>query len=164
MYSRTRTSRRTLQNNNGLNYRIQWLHVEIQPAGHFFIVVFRKQILKTSLWEFYREREQQSSYGFKKGLHIFHTHAHSFNQNTKETSELSKQEKGKWEVRISAVVFADVRVQVAWSLIHTSEISTSTSTSKNARHTHAQKWFGSWMTDSARAYAWRLCSCLCLSH
>ena len=30
--------------------------------------------------------------------------------------------------------------------------------------THAQKWFGSWMADSARAYAWRLCLCLCLSH
>ena len=41
-------------------------------------------------------------------------------------------------------------------LVHTSEISTSTSksTSTNARHTHAQKWFGSWITDSARAYAY----------
>ena len=48
------------------------------------------------------------------------------------------------------------------SLVHNSEISTSTST--NARHTHAHKWLGSWMTDSARAYAWRLCMRLCLSH
>ena len=36
----------------------------------------------------------------------------------------------------------------AW-LTHYSEISTNTST--NVRHTHAQKWLGSWMTDSARA-------------
>ena len=41
------------------------------------------------------------------------------------------------------------------SPVHTSEISTSTST--NSRHTHAQKWFGSWMTDSARVYPWHLC-------
>ena len=47
-------------------------------------------------------------------------------------------------------------------LVHTGEISTSTST--KARHTHAHTWLGSWMTDSARAYAWRLCLCVCLSH
>ena len=49
-------------------------------------------------------------------------------------------------------------------LVHIGEISTSTSTSTNARHTHAHTWLGSWMTDSARAYAWRLCLWVCLSH
>ena len=34
-------------------------------------------------------------------------------QNKKETNELYKEEKGKWEVRISAAVFADVHVLVA---------------------------------------------------
>ena len=33
-------------------------------------------------------------------------------QNKRETNELHKQEKGKWEVRISATVFAEVRVLV----------------------------------------------------
>ena len=61
------------------------------------------------------------------------------------------------------VVDVDVLPNFTWiledlSLVHTSAVSTST----NARHTHAQKWFGSWMTDSMRAYAWRLC--MCLSH
>ena len=36
-------------------------------------------------------------------------------------------------------------VNEALSLVHTSEISTSTST--NARHTHAQKWFGFFVDD-----------------
>ena len=36
------------------------------------------------------------------------------------------------------------------------EISISISTITSARHTHARKWFGSWMIDSARAYAWHL--------
>ena len=48
------------------------------------------------------------------------------------------------------------------SLVHTSEISTSTSTSTNVRHRHAQKWLGSWMSDTACKYAWGLCLCLCL--
>ena len=46
------------------------------------------------------------------------------------------------------------------SLVHTNGISTSTS--PNARHTHAQHQSSTNQTISARAYAWRLC--LCLSH
>ena len=57
------------------------------------------------------------------------------------------------------VVNADV---IQLSLVHTSEISKSTST--NSWHTHAQKSLGSWMTNSERAYAWRFYLCLCLSH
>ena len=34
-------------------------------------------------------------------------------QNTNERDEFYKQEKGKWEVRISTAVFADIRVLVA---------------------------------------------------
>ena len=49
----------------------------------------------------------------------------------------------------------DWRHSVPLSLVHTSEITTSTST--NVRHTHVPN-------DSARAYACLLCLCLCLSH
>ena len=44
------------------------------------------------------------------------------------------------------------------SLVHTSEISTST----NARHAHAQNQSSTNQTISARTYTWHLC--LCLSH
>ena len=48
------------------------------------------------------------------------------------------------------------------SLVHTSEINTSTST--NARHAHEQNQSSTNQAISARAYAWRLGLYLCISH
>ena len=71
-----------------------------------------------------------------------------------------------WNTKLSFCILCGFLLQTftsqphAISLVHTSEMSTST----NARHTHAQKLLGSWMTYSARAYVWYSCLCLCLSH
>ena len=90
----------------------------MQPTGHISIVILRKQSVKS--WKFWSFIENVSGkiyiisifvrfqkYNFKL------THSNTFMQNTKETNESNKQEKGKWELRISAAVFADFPVLVA---------------------------------------------------
>ena len=83
----------------------------MQPASQFYSVIFRRQNVKLSGLKFYREGipKQQNIIHFilhavsKLELLVFHTHK-------KQTNELYKQEKSKWEVRILAAVLADVRV------------------------------------------------------
>ena len=63
-------------------------------------------------WTLEYNESFQSSCSFKNKASEF-SYSHTFRQNEKETNELYKQVKGKWKVKNSAAVFADVPVQAA---------------------------------------------------
>ena len=88
-----------------LSYRIQSLHVGMQPPGHFSAIVFRISIV-----EFCRERGRQSTIHFnlhaalKTKLLNFHIHTPSGKTKKKRASYTNKKRELKRKVKNSAAV------------------------------------------------------------